>query len=146
MNLWENTNNRLESTFSKIKDVYSRHSSLMQFFHEFISVLSVLRDERKHSKIMSILRKDVGYQNMDELEKLFYGNLTEHAFSKVQKQLRLPRNMKPACTKEGDHYIIVVGNKSYHTAKDQCNCPFKKKLTTMPTYIFPSKIFLFTVI
>ena len=68
LNLGENTNNRLESTFNKIKDVCSRYSSLIQFFNEFISVLSVLRNERKHSKMMSILRKGVGYQNMDEWE------------------------------------------------------------------------------
>ena len=68
LNFGENTNNRLESTFNKIKDVCSRYSSLIQFFNEFISVLSVLRNERKHSKMMSILRKGVGYQNMDEWE------------------------------------------------------------------------------
>ena len=42
LNLGENNSNRLESTFDKIKDVCSQYSSLMQIFHEFISVLSVL--------------------------------------------------------------------------------------------------------
>ena len=58
LNFGENTNNRLESTFNKIKDVCSRYSSLMQFFHKFISVLSVLQNERKHLKMMSILTKE----------------------------------------------------------------------------------------
>ena len=85
----------------------------MQFFHEFIWVSSVWWNERKHSKMMSILRKDVGYQNMDEWEKLFYGNLTEYAFSKVQKQLKLSWDMKPVCTKEGDHYLNFLFLTSY---------------------------------
>ena len=136
LNLGENTNNRLESTFNKIKNVCSRYSSLLQFFHEFISVLSVLRNERKHSKMMSILRKDVRYQNMNEWEKLFYDSLTEYAFSKVQKQLKFSRDMKPVCTKEGDHYLIMVGNKSYHMAKDHCNCSYKRKMELPCQHIF----------
>ena len=64
---------------------------------------------------------------MDEWEKLFCDNPTEYAFSKVQKQLKFSQNMRPVCTKEGDHYIIMVGSKSYHPAKDHCNCSFKKK-------------------
>ena len=53
--LGENNNNRLESNFNKIKDVCSRYSSLMQFFHEFISVLSVkynvhFKERRRISK------------------------------------------------------------------------------------------------
>ena len=35
------------------------------------------------------IRKDVEYQKMDEWEKLFYGKLSEYAFLKVQKQLKL---------------------------------------------------------
>ena len=54
LNLGENTNNRLEFTYNKIKDACSRYSSLMQFFHELISALSILRNERKHSKVMYI--------------------------------------------------------------------------------------------
>ena len=41
LNLGENTSNCLEPTFDKIH-VSSQYSSLMQIFHEFISVLSVL--------------------------------------------------------------------------------------------------------
>ena len=108
----------------------------MQLFHEFISVLSVFRNEKTHSKMMSVLRKDVGYQNMDEWEKLFYDNVMEYAFSKVQKQLKFSRDMKPVCTKEGNYYLIMVGNKSSDTAKDQCNCSFKKKMGLPCQHIF----------
>ena len=34
--------------------------------------------------------------------------------------------MKYVFTKEGN-YLIIVGNKSYQTIKDQCNSFFKKK-------------------
>ena len=73
---------------------------------------------------------------MDECEKSFYDNLKEYAFSKVQKQLKLSRDMNSVCTKEGDNYLIMVGNKSYHTAKDQCNCFFKKKMGLPCHHIF----------
>lgn len=118
LNLGKNINNCIESTFNKIKDVCSRYFSVMQFFHEFISVLSVLRNQRKQSKTTSTLRKDVGHKRMDDWEKLFYDNLTVSAFSEVQTQLKLSRDMKPVCIKEEDHHLIIVGKKSYDTAMD----------------------------
>ena len=48
--------------------------------------------------------------------------------------------MKYVFTKEGN-YLIIVGNKSYQTIKDQCNSFF-----SLATLHFPSKIFLFTII
>lgn len=50
---------------------------------------------------------------MDDWEKLFYDNLTVYAFSEVQTQLKLSRDMKPVCIKVVEHHLIIVGKKSY---------------------------------
>ena len=51
INLGENTNNRLESMFGKIKSVCSKHAILIHFFHKFFSVLRSLRNDMEMSAI-----------------------------------------------------------------------------------------------
>lgn len=70
-NLGETTNNRLESTFSKIKNVCSRYASLMQFFSEFFCVLKSLRDHRNHHHLMAITRKKTEFENLGKDLQLF---------------------------------------------------------------------------
>ena len=52
--LGETTNNRLQSTFNKIKNVCSKYASLLQFFTEFFSVINSLRIEHSHQCLMAL--------------------------------------------------------------------------------------------
>ena len=53
-NLGETTNNRIESTFRHVKNVWIKHASLMQFFNEFLSVLITFWNQRNHSYLMAL--------------------------------------------------------------------------------------------
>ena len=88
MNLDETTNNRLESTFSKLKSVCSKYVSLMQFFLEFFTFLGAIRNDRNHHHLMTLSRKEIGLPcaaKKDEIEYL--EQLTPYAFSFLRKQL-----------------------------------------------------------
>ena len=64
LNLGETTNNRLESTFSKIKSVCSRYASLLQFCSEFMSVLQCLREEGNHHYVMTMTRRGTEFEDL----------------------------------------------------------------------------------
>ena len=73
MNLGETTNNRLESTFNKLKNVRSKNTRLMQFFVEFFTFLGAIRNDRNPHHLMTLSRKEIAFpvqQKKDEIEYL----------------------------------------------------------------------------
>ena len=54
MNLWETTNNCLESTFNKLKQVRGKYARLRQFFLESFTFLGVIRNDRNHHHLMTL--------------------------------------------------------------------------------------------
>ena len=90
MNLGETTNNRLELTFNKLKNVCSKYASLMHFFLEFFTFLGAIRNDRNHHHLMTLSRKKIALPcaaKKDEIEYL--EQLTPQAFSFVRRQLKL---------------------------------------------------------
>ena len=88
MNLGQTTNNRLESTFNKLKSVCSKYASLMQFFLEFFTFLGAIRNDRNRHHLMTLSRKEIALPcaaKKDEIEYL--EQLTPYAFSFLRKQL-----------------------------------------------------------
>ena len=90
-NLGETTNNRLESTFCKIKSVCSKYSSLLQFFHEFFLVLKSLRNERNHHYLMALSRRPVDYYSCETEIQQYTQLLTPYAFNHVRSQSDLSK-------------------------------------------------------
>ena len=73
MNLGETTNNRLESTFNKLKSVCSKYTRLMQFFLEFFTFLGAVKNDRNPHHLMTLSRKEIALpvqQKKDEMEYL----------------------------------------------------------------------------
>ena len=90
MNLGQITNDRLESTFNKLKSVCSKYASLMQFFLEIFTFLGAIRNDRNRHHLMTLSRKEIALlcaAKRDEIEYL--EQLTQYAFSVVRKQLQL---------------------------------------------------------
>ena len=90
MNLGQITNDRLESTFNKLKSVCSKYASLMQFFLEIFTFLGAIRNDRNHHDLMTLSRKETALPcaaKRDEIEYL--EQLTQYTFSVVRKQLQL---------------------------------------------------------
>ena len=127
-NRGETTNNRLESTFAKIKSVCSRYASLMQFFTELFAVLKCFREERHHHYLMAIFRRDTEFFNIDKENQLFYNHLTPYAFDFVAKQLDLSTSVHVVSKKSSTEFLLSASSKSSaepHTATPtSCDCSF----------------------
>ena len=121
LNLGETTNNRLESTFSKIKSVCSRYASLMQFFTEFFSVLKCLRGERNHHYLMALTRKDTSVLNLHGDLKSYSDHLTPYAFNFVRTQLELVDTKYKLPTQ---------------ASTTNCNCSFTTRMSLPCKHIF----------
>ena len=80
LNLGETTNNRLESTFSKLKSVCSRYASLLQFFSGFISGLQCLREKRNHPYLMVRTQRQTKFEDLCKDLQTYSKNLTPYAF------------------------------------------------------------------
>ena len=85
-NLGETINNRLESTFNKVKSLCTKSSSLMQLFSEFFSLLGALCNERNHHYLVSYSRKDIEYAQMDSDQRMFADAITLYAYSFTKTQ------------------------------------------------------------
>ena len=79
-NLGETTNNRLGSTFNKIKSVCSKYANLIQFFTEFFTVLKFLRSDRNHHYLMSLVRRSTNNSSKSPVEKSYSNILTPCAY------------------------------------------------------------------
>ena len=126
-NLGETTNNRLESTFSKIKSVCSRYASLMQFFSEFFCVLKSLREQRNHHYLMAITRKKTEFENLDKDLQLFCNYVTPYAFKFVREQLQYSSKVKVLKQQNGNEFSLSAANniqEPHKATPSCCDCSF----------------------
>ena len=130
LNLGENTNNRLESTFSKIKSVCSKYASLLQFFHEFFSVLRTLRNERNHHYLMALARKPVENQHCDPNVQQYAQHLTPYAFQFVRTQMDLSNAIKTenVTRKPGQTFEIKSSGDLITATSFSCTCSSAKRM------------------
>ena len=141
LNLGETTNNRLESTFSKIKSVCSKYATILQFTHEFLSVLSVLRNERSHNYVMSIVRKPIKKITNQDLQK-YCEFLTPYAFKYVEEQFNHSSKLHPVSeTIDNTFTFSALGgsvNKGDNvvTTTYSCNCPFRNRMALPCKHMF----------
>ena len=117
-NLGENTNNRLESYFAKLKDIVTHKVPIRDFIIQFMKSLTSQRNIIRDKAIKATTR--VRAQPLQcEVECEFDRLLTKFSFLKVQKQLELiPK-------------VTVLSNTSVKTSKgvimvtkDSCECAF----------------------
>ena len=121
--LGETTNNRLESTNAKVKSVCTKYATLERFFTNFIAVLAVLRGERSHRVLMSIITKTT---STDATTQLINRCLTPYAAAFVVQQRHLMEKvvMTGDCDPQGIQHIqssegeLVVSPVS-------CTCKFR---------------------
>ena len=143
LNLGETTNNRLECTFSKIKSVCSKYASLVQFFHEFFSVLSSLRSERDHHYLMTLARKSTEHKNLNGWLRLYAEYLTPYSFNFVDKQFSLTDSLATAID-NGSGSFQFSSSTGYPVASSafKCNCSFAKRMGLPCKHIFKVRTIL----
>jgi len=127
MNLGETTNNRLESTFSKIKSVCHKHASLLQFFSEFHAVLECLRNERNHTFVMALAKKPTEVKNLHNDLQQYSSFLTPYAFECVREQYMSSQHVK--VIQQADNNFTLTASKrddpvTHLTTPTTCDCSF----------------------
>lgn len=144
LNLGERTNNRLETTFSKIKSVCSKYASLVQFFHEFFSVLASLRSERSHHYLMALTRRPIDYGTMDETLQLYSDLLTPYSFNFVREQFIKASTVSrmSQTAKETFEVASTTGHNPVSTTAETCTCSFAKRMGLPCRHIFRARTIL----
>jgi len=139
MNLGETTNNRLESTFSKIKSVCHKYASLVQFFSEFHAVLECLRNERNHTFVMALARKATEIENLDNDLKRYSTFLTPYAFEFVREQFMSAQHVK-VIEQAGNNFKLTASKRSdplaHRTTPTTCDCSFFSRMKLPCKHVF----------
>lgn len=126
-NLGETTNNRLESTFSKIKSVCSRYATLTQFFSEFCCVLKSLREQRNYHYLMAITRKKTEFGSLDKVLQLCCDCLTPYAFKFVKDQLQASSHVKVLNQQSNNKFTLSAAKdvqEPHKAPPSPCDCSF----------------------
>ena len=137
-NLGETTNNHLESTFNKIKNVCFKYASLLQFFTEFFSVINSLRNERSHQCLMAPSRKPIALQDLDSDLQSYIEFVTPYAFHHIKEQCELIDKVKIGTQKGTDSFEILTteSDKPIITTTVSCECAFSKRMALPCRHIF----------
>ena len=111
LSLGETTNNRIQSTFQKVKSVCSKFSTLRQFFDDSIKC-------------------------NDEI--MFAELVTPYAFKFIQKEkdVSLKVSYQVIPSSEGYDFKLVGHKGSYLCSKQSCTCNYVKKLSLPCHHIF----------
>ena len=125
--LSETTNNRIESTFAKIKGVCTRFSSLHQFFEEFFIVLGVLRNEQNNQFLKAISKRDNCLVDEDEIK--FSKLVTPYTLDFILKAKERANNKNYHVLANDDvNFSVKSGLSIYNCTIDTCTCNFMKKM------------------
>ncbi len=118
-----------------MKSVCSKHASLSTFFDKFFRVLSCLRNERNHSTLMALAKKQVSIYSPGFPEEKFMDVLTLYANGFVQKQLSLRSNVTMV-SDNGTSCTILSSNGHLNVTTYDCQCVFWKSMHLPCRHIF----------
>lgn len=121
-----NTNNRLESTNQKLKQVISKRAKVCDFERDFVTFLATHRTEIDGKLSRTAVKVPV-HQSGDEVHRKYRQHLTQYAFNLVVQQLS-------QVVKESDELCA-----KYAAAEEDCTCPFRKQYLLPCRHIFWKK-------
>lgn len=141
LNLGETTNNRLESTFSKLKSVCSRYASLLQLCSEFMSVVNCLREERNHHYVMAISRRQTEFEHLTKDLQEYSQYLTPYAFQFVQQQYESVSKVRVIGQTSSTEFSLSAGSQNsnlepHNASTSHCDCPFFSWMSLPCKHIF----------
>ena len=128
-NLLNRTNNRVESTYQKLKSAISRYSGITDFFLDLMKCVSVLKNERDNRAAKLDLKVPVGWDLIVGPVRQFQSHLTPYAFAFVKDQLDYSEKVCITGTEGDDSVIIKTRSGRVIVASSvSCSCSF---FTTM---------------
>ena len=145
LNLGETINNRLESTFNKIKSICSKYANLVQCFTEFFTVLKCLRSDRSCPFLMSLVRRSTNNLSKSTVEKSYSNTLSLYVYPYLEKEMRKDKGI--TILEQIDHqtYRVNDGGHSLVLTAHICPCQFMKQME-FPCYIYVAYLFVVALI
>ena len=119
IHLQNNTTNRVESFFSKLKAYFSPRSELKETVSGLMNCIDSLRSERSFRQMKQITRIKVKDLSLSHLESQYQKLLTAHAFEAVHNEIRRQGNASRMTTEE-----------------DKCDCTFYRCMKLPCRHIF----------
>ena len=123
VHLSNDTTNRVESFFSKLKTYFSPRSTLKETVSGLMSCLHSMRSERRYRQVKFINRVKMA-STLDPAEEEYYRLLTPYTFSAVHEQFRRR-------TEE-------VSN--YEPSEEHCQCRFFRCMKLPCRHIFHERV------
>ncbi|KAK7114682.1 hypothetical protein V1264_000704 [Littorina saxatilis] len=134
MSLGERTNNRLESTFQKLKSMTSPSNSLLEFLSVFFSFLTMVRTERDTRVAQMFSKVPCSVRTRDECTQQFMEYLTPHAFKRVEKQLERAGHV--VLQEDNGHFSVTSSEGEICVTPISCDCTFYKSMSLPCRHIF----------
>lgn len=98
-----------------------RYNNLSKFFEEFFAVLTSLRNERDHTTVMAMVKRNVGVK--DALEVEYSSFLTPYALSFVSKQLALRKKVR-IIQDSPNECLASTSEGVLKVSMEKCQCMF----------------------
>lgn len=123
-NIGENTNERLVIIKDKIGKACTQYATLKKFSFEFISLIDVLRNEKK--SIEMVLKVDVSDSITEIVD--YFDHITHFAFEQITNQNNLSRHVKMSkAYYERESVIYSNENMDIMASSHGCSCSFIKQ-------------------
>ena len=117
MNLCTRTNNRIESFFKHLKSYITSRGSIEELIEGYMSVLSILRNERSYRLLKHL--STVPTKPVSDTEADYLGHVTPYALLQIQEQLKYSLQVTVVCP-----YILLPTDCQmvYTTSNNQGPC------------------------
>ncbi|KAK6178266.1 hypothetical protein SNE40_013072 [Patella caerulea] len=132
-----NTNNRLESTNQKIKQVVTRYSGVTVFFQELMLCIHSLKNERDHRAAYVTTKDTIDRHPRSNAEIEYKELLTPYAFKFVEKQLEY--SATTTVLRTVDDRSAIIRSKSLGdivVSVDSCRCSFSTSMLLPCRHVF----------
>ena len=118
------TNNKLESTFQKLKAVVSSRMHLKELIDALMGLINTLRNECDH-RVVSMYQRRPVQLNMCPTEQKFSTNVTTYAMSKIKPQLEARHKVNIILpTEENRGYTAASSQGTVNVTTTTCICNF----------------------
>lgn len=135
------TNNRIECINQKLKGVITKHSSLYQFFIQFLEAVDSLRTERDHRAVLLVQKIPVNPYKSETPEYKYMELLTPYALQFVVKQLGFVSKVK-IVSQADDCFMVNCSEGIVKVTATKCTCSFRKSMQLPCRHIFAVRLHL----
>ena len=138
MSLGIRTNNRLESTFQKLKSMTSSQESLLDFIEILLSFFKLHRTERDQRAALMMQKVPCGISSISSSTQQYQQLVTPYAFKYIRQQIQQAHAVQLTTTDTGTTFTSSEGTLT--VTSTSCECIFRKSLGLPCRHIFALRL------